>query len=53
MCRAMDERLSPNMTEQHHQAGQEAGGGREADQGVEEQRHRVTPTEQGPDRNRS
>ena len=60
MCQAMNERVviagraaSPNVAEQHHQAGQEAGRGREADQGFEEQRHRITPAKQGPDRTRS
>ena len=50
MCRAMDERvvvaqgraLSTNVTEQHHEAGQDGGGSREADQGLEEQWHGAT-----------
>ena len=56
MCQAMDERLSTNMTEQHHQAGQKAGGRGEADQGLEEQRHGASPNGYAvnwPDRNRS
>ena len=34
--------LSPDVAGQHHQAGQEASGGREADQGFEEQGHDIS-----------
>ena len=38
--------LSADVTEQHHERGQNAGGGCEADQRLEEQRHGATPNEQ-------
>ena len=41
------------MAEHHHQAGQKARGGREADQGLEEHRHGATPNEQALNKGRT
>ena len=42
----MDGSLSTDVADEHHQAGQDAGRGSEADQGLDEQGHDASPKDQ-------